>query len=208
MGPDTPPGQNLWQSPYGGTPQPGPPAAYGPPHGWQPTPQTGPPGTVRPTGKAILLAVVTIGIYVYVYNYRIHQEMKEHSGRGVGGGVALLLTFAAGIAMPFVTSADVGALYARRGEREPVRGWTGLWVLLPSIGGYLAMFIALVAVAATTAPGSTGTGSEAIAIAVGFAAFLVVALGGAIVWFVKTNGALNRYWESAGQAATATPSYR
>ena len=207
----TGPTSNPWEAPQGyGAPPPPPPAgypapghgapAYGAPQpGWQDPPGEGPVGKVRPTGKAILLFVVTLGIYSYVYNYKVHKEMKDHSGRGVGGGVALLLTFVAGIAMPFVTSAEVGALYARRGLPEPVRGWTGLWFLLPVIGGYMIMIIAVVALSAAAGPSATASDAEAIGFAVGFGLFLLVAIAGAVVWFVKTNGALNRYWQGVAQ---------
>lgn len=207
----TGPDANPWQPPQPDAqpaaqapsyPGYGAPPPYGaPPQGWQPQPwgpQSGPPGAVRPTGKCILLFVVTIAIYTYVYNYKVHKEMKEHSGRGVGGGVALLLTFLAGVAMPFVTSAEVGSLYARRGEREPVRGWTGLWLLLPAVGGYVVLIIAMISVAATADPAAPATDAEAISFVVAFLLYAIVAIAGGVVWFVKTNGALNRYWESVG----------
>jgi hypothetical protein len=158
----------------------------------------GPPGRVRPTGRCLAIGVATLGIGLYVWNYRVHSEMKAHSGRGVGGGIALLLTFVANIAMPFVTSAEVGGLYTRRGLPEPVRGWTGLWVLLPVVLGYAlvlgALFFTLSAPTATT-----GSDGGSVAVAVFFFAALVygvAVLAGVILWFVKTNGALNRYWES------------
>jgi len=77
-----------------------------------------------------------------------------HTGDGLGGGLALLLALLVGIVMPFLTASEVGRLYERRGQRPPVTGITGLWILLPLVG--------------------------------------------AIVWFVKTNGALNTYWRSLG----------
>ncbi len=152
----------------------------------------GPPGQVRPTGKSILLMVVTLGIYAYVYNYSVHREMKDHSGRGIGGGIALLLTFIANIAMPFVTSAEVGSQYARRGQPEPVRGWTGLWAVLLPIAGYILALVGALA----GAPASEGRGGNTpllvVLVAVGVALFIT----GPVIWFVKTNGALNRYWQS------------
>ena len=64
---------------------------------------------------------MTLGIYSYVYNYQVHDEMKRHTGRGLGGGIALLLSLLAGVAMPFLTPNEVGALYTRRGDKPPVR---------------------------------------------------------------------------------------
>jgi hypothetical protein len=119
---------------------------------------TGPQlGKIRSTGLCILLCVVTFGIYSLVWYYQVHEEMKRHTGHGLGGGLALLLGFFVGIVMPFITASEVGALYTARGLRRPVSGATGLWSF----------------------PG----------------AFIIV---GPLVWFIKTNGALNSYWRSLG----------
>jgi hypothetical protein len=121
-------------------------------------PGAGPIGKVRSTGTCILLMIVTLGIYGWVWYFKTHDEMKRHSGDGLGGGVALVLGIFVGVVMPFFTSHEVGKLYERRGWKPPVSAVTGLWALL------LGWF------------------------------FFV----GAIVWFVKTNGALNAYWRSLG----------
>src|SRR3954468_1852886 len=113
-----------------------------------------PIGQVRSTGTCILLTIVTLGIYSLYWFYKTHEEMKAHTGNGLGGPVALILAFFVGIVMPFLTSNEVGDMYERRGQAKPVSAATGAWILLPLIGG--------------------------------------------IVWFVKTNGALNSYWRSVG----------
>ncbi|WP_336031098.1 DUF4234 domain-containing protein [Geodermatophilus sp. FMUSA9-8] len=135
---------------YAGQPMPPAPAgAYFPP--------SGPIGKVRGTGVAILLMIVTFGIYSLVWTYSVHDEMKRHTGNGLGGGVALLISILFGVASPFITSSEVGNLYERMGRAKPVSGATGLWA---------------------------------------FPGFVI--LVGPIVWFVKTNGALNAYWRSLG----------
>ena len=119
---------------------------------------TAPIGKIRSTGTCVLLTIVTLGFYTWYWWYKTGSEMKEHSGQGIGGPLSLLLAAVVGIVMPFISSAEVGGLYERRGEKRPVSASTGLWYIL------LGWF------------------------------FFV----GAIVWFVKTNGALNDYWRSVG----------
>ena len=125
-----------------------------------PPAMTAPIGKVRSTSGCIALTVVTLGFYTLYWYFRTHDEMKRHSGTGLGGGVALILAVFVGFVMPFLTSNEVGGLYERRGQARPVSAVTGLWALL------LGWF------------------------------FFV----GLIVWFVKTNGALNAYWRSLGAA--------
>jgi Domain of unknown function (DUF4234) len=159
------------------------------------------PGEVRSTGSCIALYFCTLGIYSYVYNYKVHTEMKRYSGRGIGGGVALLLTFVANVAMPFVTPAEVGSMYSMRGQQPPVRGWTGLWFLLSVVGGYLVFIVGLIAGTVVSGSNTSNDGSHVgsdIGIAVVIVLFAAMVIGGGITWFVKTNGALNRFWESAG----------
>ena len=140
-------------------PAPAPVPSYAPPSAVAQA-YAGPVGKVRGTGVAILLAIVTFGIYTLVWTYSVHKEMKEHTGQGLGGGLALLLQFFVGIVMPYVTSSEVGSLYARAGREPRTSGATGLWYF-PGI-------------------------------------FILV---GPIVWFVKTNGAINDYWKSLGAPA-------
>lgn len=138
-------------APYGFGAIPGPPA-----YGRQADP-TGPIGQVRGTGLQILLFVVTFGIWAFVYFFQTHEDMKRHSGGGVGGVLALLLSIFAFIVSPFLLSHEVGGLYERRGRPGPVNALTGLWFF----------------------PGM----------------FLLV---GPLIWFIRTNGALNDYWRSLG----------
>jgi hypothetical protein len=158
--------RGVWQQP------PPPPQAWQQQPaqaGWQqPPPQPGyglapyqggpaPIGQVRSTGISILLFFVTFGIYGYVWYYQTHEEMKRHSGQGLGGLAALLLALFVSIVMPYLTSNEVGDLYKRRGQQPPVSAATGLWY---------------------------------------FPGIFIVA--GPIIWFVKTNEAINSYWRSLG----------
>ena len=86
-----------------------------------------PVGQVRGTALQILLFVVTFGIWALVYLFQSHDEMKRHSGEGIGGVLALLVAVFADMASPFLLSHEVGGLYERRGLRKPVSALTGLW---------------------------------------------------------------------------------
>jgi uncharacterized protein DUF4234 len=130
-------------------------------------------GTHGPVGKprgvvfVILLTLVTLGIYSLYWVYKTQQEIKDHSGDGIGGVLGLVIWILISPVSAFVIPSEIGTnLYARAGRERPVTGWTGLW-LFP------------------------------------FGIFLIPA----IVWFVKVQGSLNRFWESQGTAAAtvATP---
>jgi hypothetical protein len=138
------------------TAPPPPPPPPAPPYGYAQPGQVF-VGKVRSTGLSMLLFVVTFGIYGLVWWYLVHEDMKKHSGNGIGGLVALILALFVSPAAAFFTSDEVGKLYERAGQRAPVSALTGLWYF-PGI-------------------------------------FLVVL---PIVWFVKTNGALNDYWRAYG----------
>ena len=116
---------------------------------------TGPLGQPRGVGFGILLFVVTLGFYGWYWIYKTMEEMKQHTGDGLGGLLSLVVWILLGVVMAFVTPSEVGRMYQKDGRPAPVSGWTGLW-LFP------------------------------------FGIFIIPA----IVWFVKTQGALNRYWES------------
>ena len=123
------PREGSAQQPYGYAPpaaMPGSdlPAPYGayPPATW-----SGPIGSVRGTGFAMFLFLITFGIYGIYWFYVVHDDMKRHTGNGLGGGIALLLYLVVGIVSPYLVSAEVGELYARRGQAKPVSGLTGLW---------------------------------------------------------------------------------
>jgi quinol-cytochrome oxidoreductase complex cytochrome b subunit len=84
-------------------------------------------GTIRRTGVCILLCIVTLGIYAIVWYFMVHDEMKRHTGQGLGGVLALVIALLFGIVMPFLTSNEVADLYERVGRRAPVSALTALW---------------------------------------------------------------------------------
>ena len=118
---------------------------------------TGPLGQPRGVGFVILVSLVTLGIYFLYWTYKTFEEMKQHTGDGLGGVIGLVIALVVGIVNSFVIPSEVGAMYKGDGREAPVSGITGLWVLLPLVGW--------------------------------------------IIWVVKVQGALNRYWESKGAGA-------
>jgi hypothetical protein len=114
---------------------------HGPPNGQQHVPAvpagyqqaSGPVGKLRSTWAVIGLSIITAGIYSLYYNFVTYDEMKRHSGQGVGGVLGLIIAiFTAGLVHPFLFAHEVGNLYARQGRARPVTATTGLWVLLGS----------------------------------------------------------------------------
>ena len=122
-----------------------------------PSSTSGPLGQPRGIAFAILLAIVTLGIYTFYWVFKTQDEVKEHTGMGVGGVVGLVIYIVLSPVTWFLIPSEVGKMFEADGREAPFTGWTGLWMLLPLVGIF--------------------------------------------VWFVKVQGALNRYWESKGAAA-------
>lgn len=97
----------------------------------------GPVGTVRIPVAVILLSIITLGIYALYWEYSSFKELKAYSGEGIGGGLGLLFAILLGIVNAFMLPLEVGKLYAREGQPEPVTAVTGFWVFLPIVGGII-----------------------------------------------------------------------
>ena len=120
---------------------------------------TGPLGRQRGVGFGILLFIVTFGFYGWYWAFKTEEEVKQHTGEGLGGVLGLVVWIVISAVSGFVIPSEVGKMYTRDGQVAPVTGWTGLWLF----------------------PGA-------------------ILLIPAIVWFVKVQGALNRYWSAKGVA--------
>jgi len=113
-------------------------------------------GRPRGIGFGILLFIVTFGLYGWYWAFKTQEEMRQHTGEGLGGVLGIVIWILIHPVSAFVIPSEIGKMYKRAGKVAPMTGWTGLWL----------------------SPG----------------AILVIP---AIVWFVKVQGALNRYWEGA-----------
>jgi hypothetical protein len=91
-------------------------------------------GTPRPIGTCIALAIVTLGIYALVWTYKTFDELRRATGRGMGGGLALLALIFVGPVIYFMAPHEVSRAYEDLGDPPPVTAITGFWVLLPLLG--------------------------------------------------------------------------
>ena len=94
------------------------------------TPPTGPIGIPRSVGKQVLLAIVTLGIYGVYWAYVNHDEIKEHSGQGVGGVIGALIYLMAGVITWFLLPIEIKKMYEADGQESPVGPATAFWILL------------------------------------------------------------------------------
>jgi Domain of unknown function (DUF4234) len=135
-----------------GAPSPQPDAVVQPPLPATRTPEQGPIGKPRGVLFVIVLSIVTFGVYHLYWYYKSFEELKRHTGNGIGGILGLLIAIVFNPINWFVLPSEIGSMYRGDGREAPMTGWTGLWILLPLVGWF--------------------------------------------VWTIKTQGALNRYWES------------
>ena len=93
-----------------------------------PTGNTGPLGNRRGVGFGILLFIVTIGFYGLYWVFKTQEEMKQHTGEGLGGVLGLVIWILLGAISAFVIPSEIGKMYEKDGRQPPVNGWTGLWL--------------------------------------------------------------------------------
>jgi hypothetical protein len=121
------------------TPAPGtpPPAQAGQ---WVPAKASGVIGQPRSIGISILLAIVTCGVYTWVWSYKTYDEMKQHTGEGVGGTIGLLLDFFVRPVTFFLVPSEIRQMYQRDGRTTDLTPLWGLWILLPILGPFIWFF--------------------------------------------------------------------
>jgi hypothetical protein len=98
-----------------------------------------PIGQQRGVGFAIVMYIVTLGIYGLYWIYKSFQEIKEYRKQGVGGLGGLLLAFI--IVSTFLLPAYVGRMYNEDGQpNNPVSGLSGFWVFVPYVGTFIWLY--------------------------------------------------------------------
>ena len=99
-----------------------------------PPPIGGPLGQVRSALVVILLSIVTFGIWTLVWSFQNGDELKRHTGRGLGGVAYLFITLLVSPVTMFLMASEVEQLYRSDGKEPPITTIWGLWFLLPIIG--------------------------------------------------------------------------
>jgi Na+/proline symporter len=89
---------------------------------------TGPLGQPRGIGFGILMFIVTLGFYSWYWVYKTEEEMKLHTGEGLGGVLGLVIWIVLHPVMAFVIPSEIGKMYKKDGQEPPMSGWTGLWL--------------------------------------------------------------------------------
>ncbi len=130
---DAPPPQPGYSPPSG---QPGyaPPGGQPAPYGGGPVAGRGPIGETRSAATVVILSIITLGIYNIWWQWKTFTQMKDYSGEGVGGGIALILAIFVGFVNPFIMGSEIHNIYKSEGQEPPVSAATGAWILLPLVG--------------------------------------------------------------------------
>jgi Na+/proline symporter len=89
---------------------------------------TGPLGRPRGIGFGILIFIVTFGLYSLYWVYQTQEEVKRHSGDGIGGVLGLVVWIIVGAISAFVIPSEIGKMHEKDGREAPITGWTGLWL--------------------------------------------------------------------------------
>ena len=89
---------------------------------------TGPVGKPRGVAFVIILSIITLGIYSLYWVYKTQEEMKQHTGEGIGGVLGLVIWILISPVSGFVIPSEIGHMYEKDGKAPPVSGWTGLWL--------------------------------------------------------------------------------
>jgi hypothetical protein len=100
--------------------------------GWR-----GPLGKPRGVLFVILLSIFTLGIYHLYWVFKVFEELKQHTGNGIGGVLGLVIALVIGVVNFFVLPSEIGNLYRGDGQTAPMSGWAGLWILLPIVGWFV-----------------------------------------------------------------------
>lgn len=90
----------------------------------------GPIGVPRDILIQFLLAVLTLGLYGVYWAYRNHEDIRRHTGTGVGGIVGAILYVVIQLVTLFLLPIEIKRMYERDGRPSPVGAATAFWFVL------------------------------------------------------------------------------
>ena len=79
-------------------------------------------GRPRGIGLGILLFVVTLGFYGWYWVFKTQDEIKQHTGQGLGGVLGLVVWILISAVSAFVIPSEVGKMYSQDGRAAPITG--------------------------------------------------------------------------------------
>ena len=84
-------------------------------------------------GVGFVVVMSFTGIYEIYWLYRTFKEVKAYRGAGIDGVLGVVASiFVVGA---FLLPSYVGRMVRAEGRDRYIGAWTGLWVLVPYIGG-------------------------------------------------------------------------
>ena len=89
--------------------------------------------------------IITLGFYSCYWVYKTQEEVKQHTGDGLGGVLGLVVWIVISAVSAFVIPSEIGRMYQKDGQHPPVTGWTGLWLfpfgilIIPAIVWFVKM---------------------------------------------------------------------
>jgi hypothetical protein len=90
---------------------------------------TGPIGMQRNIGTQIALSFATLGLYGVYWAYTSHEDIRVHTGEGIGGVFGALIWVFAGFVTLFLLPIEIQRMYEADGRESPVRASTAFWAL-------------------------------------------------------------------------------
>ena len=93
-----------------------------------------PKGIQRNVVWVVIFSIITLGIYSLYWTYKSFQELKDSTGQGIGGLLALVIAIFFYIIDMFLLPNEIEKAHADNGTESTVTALTGLWFLLPLIG--------------------------------------------------------------------------
>jgi hypothetical protein len=97
----------------------------------------GPLGRRENIWLLVLWSVLTLGLYGIYWVYKSQEEIKVHTGEGVGGVVGAVIYVFVGVITLFLLPIEIQRMYQRDGRQSPVSAVTAFWFLLLAVPWYV-----------------------------------------------------------------------